>query len=148
LGIGVRGEREWRETTCYEPFERQREKDVEVLLAVLLVVPILRTAFGVWGSEFGCCITQIKAQGPSRTCNESKEEEEVLEIVECRSFALRLGQQVTSLRQQVTSTAFGTTGYEHCRVVLMVQCLRFRVYGLGFRVQASGIRTWPCWFRD
>ena len=24
------------------------------------------------------CITQLKAQGPSRTCNESKEEEEVL----------------------------------------------------------------------
>ena len=23
-----------------------------------------------------CCITQLKAQGPSRTCNESKEEEE------------------------------------------------------------------------
>ena len=23
------------------------------------------------------CITQLKAQGPSRTCNESKEEEEV-----------------------------------------------------------------------
>ena len=34
------------------------------------------------GSEAGsylrridCCITQLKAQGPSRTCNESKEEE-------------------------------------------------------------------------
>jgi len=24
------------------------------------------------------CITQLKAQGPSRTCNESKEEEEVI----------------------------------------------------------------------
>ena len=37
------------------------------------------------GSEAGSCfrridscITQLKAQGPSRTCNESQEEEEVL----------------------------------------------------------------------
>ena len=36
-----------------------------------------------WGNEAGSylrpidsCITQLKAQGPSRTCNESKEEEE------------------------------------------------------------------------
>ena len=27
----------------------------------------------------GCCITQLKAQGPSRTCKESKEEEEEVE---------------------------------------------------------------------
>ena len=27
-----------------------------------------------------CCITQLKAQGPSRTCNESKEEEEEEEV--------------------------------------------------------------------
>ena len=26
------------------------------------------------------CITQLKAQGPSRTCNESKEEEEEVEV--------------------------------------------------------------------
>ena len=30
------------------------------------------------------CITQLKAQGPSRTCNESKEEEEYED--ECSSF--------------------------------------------------------------
>ena len=36
-----------------------------------------------WGTEAGSylrlidsCITQLKAQGPSRTCNESREEEE------------------------------------------------------------------------
>ena len=28
------------------------------------------------------CITQLKAQGPSRTCNESKEEEEEAYLVE------------------------------------------------------------------
>ena len=28
------------------------------------------------GGEGDSCITQLKAQGPSRTCNESKEEEE------------------------------------------------------------------------
>ena len=39
----------------------------------------------MFGSEAGSClrlidsfITQLKAQGPSRTCNESEEEEEVL----------------------------------------------------------------------
>ena len=37
------------------------------------------------------CITQLKAQGPSRTCNESKEEEEVIKerrsnlLVKCES---------------------------------------------------------------
>ena len=41
------------------------------------------------GSEAGSylrlidvCITQLKAQGPSRTCNESKEEEEESEVFE------------------------------------------------------------------
>ena len=40
-------------------------------------------AEGICGTEAGSClrlidscITQLKAQGPSRTCNESKEEEE------------------------------------------------------------------------
>jgi len=33
------------------------------------------------------CITQLKAQGPSRTCNESKEEEEALNVGGCRDAA-------------------------------------------------------------
>ena len=31
-------------------------------------------AFGFWLTD--SCVTQLKAQGPSRTCNESKEEED------------------------------------------------------------------------
>ena len=31
---------------------------------------------GSYLRRIGSCITQLKAQGPSRTCNESKEEEE------------------------------------------------------------------------
>ena len=38
----------------------------------------------------GSCITQLKAQGPSRTCNESKEEEEAVVVdrigFRCREF--------------------------------------------------------------
>ena len=34
-------------------------------------------AFGVCGLGLESCITQLKAQGPSRTCNESKDEEGV-----------------------------------------------------------------------
>ena len=35
------------------------------------------------------CITQLKAQGPSRTCNESKEEEEVLFVARVGHVATR-----------------------------------------------------------
>ena len=35
------------------------------------------TEAGSYLSLIDLCITQLKAQGPSRTCNESKEEEEV-----------------------------------------------------------------------
>jgi len=49
-----------------------------VLHRVAMLVP---AGFGVWGVDF--CITQLKAQGPSRTCNESKEEEEGVWGVGC-----------------------------------------------------------------
>ena len=35
-----------------------------------------RTEVGAYLRLIDSCITQLKAQGPSRTCNESKEEEE------------------------------------------------------------------------
>ena len=37
------------------------------------------TEAGSYLSLVDSCITQLKAQGPSRTCNESKEEEEDLD---------------------------------------------------------------------
>ena len=37
---------------------------------------VVVTEAGSYLRLIDCCITQLKAQGPSRTCNESKEEEE------------------------------------------------------------------------
>ena len=37
-----------------------------------------RVSTGSYLRLIDSCITQLKAQGPSRTCNESKEEEEYL----------------------------------------------------------------------
>ena len=36
------------------------------------------------------CITQLTAQGPSRTCNESKEEEEVHGVVGVRAMQKKI----------------------------------------------------------
>ena len=48
------------------------------------------------GSEAGSCfrlidscVTQLKAQGPSRTCTESKDEEEEEEDVDCDTLTYR-----------------------------------------------------------
>ena len=89
--------------TCKAPGESfvNTTKAFETLLVVAFALGAVGspTAFGVWGaglrndgprpavdgagSEAGSylrridsCITQLKAQGPSRTCNESKEERE------------------------------------------------------------------------
>ena len=45
------------------------------------------------------CITQLKAQGPSRTCNESKEEEEEASIEESRE----VGREGANAAAQATS---------------------------------------------
>ena len=55
------------------------------------------------------CITQLKEQGPSRTCNESKNEEEEV-------------------------TAFMPAVRESLGSWFTVYGLRFRVWSLGFRV--------------
>ena len=43
-------------------------------------LPLLRVSWGIEAGSYlrliDSCIPQLKAQGPSRTCNESKEEEE------------------------------------------------------------------------
>ena len=49
----------------------------------------------------GSCITQLQAQGPSRTCNESKEEEEeaewiALEFIVLHDFELQTPKPQTS----------------------------------------------------
>ena len=82
LGSGER----LRETQASEGEGREQRKPVQHPPQVELLSAIqaaLNHVVGV-GSEAGSylrlidsCITQFKAQGPSRTCNESKEEEEV-----------------------------------------------------------------------
>ena len=66
------------------------------------------------------CITQRKAQGPSRTCNESKEEEE--EVWVCREVRDRLAAEGPHARLRAAPPArFRVSG------------LRRLVYRLGFQ---------------
>ena len=67
------------------------------------------------------CITQLKDQGPSGTCNESKEEEE-----ECPATEFR----VWGLGSEVWGLGFGVWG------------LGFGVWGLGFGVWGLGFGFW------
>ena len=57
--------------------------------------PLTEMCFGTEASSYlrliDSCTTQLKAQGPSRTCNESKEEEEVLTHALSRSVPARSG---------------------------------------------------------
>jgi len=68
------------------------------------------------------CITQLKAQGPSRTCNESKEEEE------------KTMQPHGRLRRSVENP---TAGHPCQAEILRVQGAEVRVQGLWFRVRFS-----------
>ena len=73
--------------TCNESKEEEEasQPDAENPFIFVLVVKVENNNFTEMccGTEAGSylrlidsCITQLKAQGPSRTCNESKEEEE------------------------------------------------------------------------
>ena len=64
------------------------------------------------GSEAGSyfrlidsCITQLKAQGPSRTCNESTEEEEEEEVSDIECIAVKV-LNPTYIRPTLRSKAF------------------------------------------
>ena len=46
---------------------------------------VVVTEAGLYSRLIDSCITQLKAQGPSRTCNESKEEEEEAEELNKRN---------------------------------------------------------------
>ena len=64
------------------------------------------------------CITQLKAQGPSRTCNESKEEEKVVRVLRGGGGRVRV------------------EGFE-----FRVSCLGVRVEALGFRDLCLGFEV-------
>ena len=78
------------------------------------------------------CITQLKAQGPSRSCNESKEEEEEVSMsgfgVRVSGFGLWL--RGSGLRCMVYGFGFRASGFGF---IGKVQGLRFRIWSLGFR---------------
>ena len=58
------------------------------------------------------CIPQLKAQGPSRTCYESKEEDEdTVELRESESVRERVGEKVAPRKPHRVQPA-GPTGYE------------------------------------
>ena len=85
--------------TCYvsiKPAGGQRQGTTRVVLSLALSLSLslslsltLHTDSGATGNERTCCprITQLKAQGPSRTCNESKEEEEGAALAEVPEIA-------------------------------------------------------------
>jgi len=53
------------------------ERGAPVGSKIDVCIPNLVTEAGSYLRLIDSCITQLKAQGPSRTCNESKEEEEL-----------------------------------------------------------------------
>ena len=66
LRLGVRGK--MADELCQRRAPARRES--------LFHSPVVVTEAGSHLRRIDSCITQLKAQGPSRTCNESKEEEE------------------------------------------------------------------------
>jgi len=79
------------------------------------------------------CITQLKAQGPSRTCNESDEERRWHPGLPGRGRHLH------------ASTCFRVSGFRVSG--FRVQVAGFRVQGAGFRVQGAGFRAQGAGFR-
>jgi len=75
------------------------------------------------------CITQLKAQGPSRTCNESNEEERRNQMGEDLAYS----KMVYSMADLMQEEGFS------CRPSLA--STRYLVQGEGFRVQDLGFRV-------
>jgi len=78
------------------------------------------------------CITQLKAQGPSRTCNKSEDDEEV------SGFVFRVsssGFRVSGFGFRVSGFGFQASGFE------------FRVSGCRLQVSGSGFRDPDAWYR-
>ena len=98
-------------------------RDLTTFAAPQLNLVIARTVPGAGCSKLmrliDSCITQLTAQGPSRTCNESKEEEEEL-MRHCLSSCA--GIRVWDLWFMVSGVWFLVSG------------VWFMVYGLWFRV--------------
>jgi len=64
------------------------------------------TEAGSYSRLIDFCITQLKVQGPSRTCNESKEEEEEVRAAVSLPQQLRLGFRVQGLVFSVEGLVF------------------------------------------
>jgi len=79
------------------------------------------------------CITQLKAQGPSRTCNESKEEEGTGPA----QVAEALGDLGRFHRRRCPRRARGCVAWFR----IWVCGLRFWVQGVGCGVQGLGFRV-------
>jgi len=78
------------------------------------------------------CITQLKAQGASRTCNESKEEEE--------GRGRTVAETGPSHRSSIWWNLIQRSGFRIQGLGFKIQGLGFRVQGFGFRVQCFGFR--------
>ena len=83
------------------------------------------TEAGSYLRRIDSCVTRLKAQGPSRTCNESKEEEGETVIASIARFRPSARFDATC----VWGVGFGVWG------------LGFGVWGMGFRVWGLGSRV-------
>ena len=85
------------------------------------------------------CITQLKAQGPSRTCNESKEEEQALASASVLGVAVLEGCCESRRCSRDTYPQSYITKYTSIRR-LGLRVLGVGVQGLGCGVENSGFR--------
>jgi hypothetical protein len=84
------------------------------------------TEAGLYLKLMDSCITQLKAQGPSRTCNESKKEEE---------------KKKDLMRPDTSSCSSCPSRTSRSYLPIVVCGFRFWVWGLACRVQGSGFRV-------
>ena len=96
---------------------------------------VVVTEAGSYLRPMDSCITQLKAQGPSRTCNESKEEEEEIgpfrpacHVVKLSGFGFR----VSGFRFRVSGFGFRVSGFRF--QVSGFRASSFRAAGSGFGV--------------
>jgi len=105
---------------------------------------LVRTEAGSYLRLIDSCITQLEAQGRSRTCNESKEEEEGVRTTACDEIESRPIAPAVSCAQKNMST-FAIQGYlAHKKQPppLEPHHRRTRQHGIrfGLRVRGCGAR--------
>jgi len=92
---------------------------------------VVVTETSSYSGRIDSCITQLKAPGPSRACNESKEEEEAVSL-RCVNFGISVDGSSRYVRPGVSGFGFRVWSLG----------LEFGVWGLGFGVWGLGFGVW------